>query len=126
MKPKNNKEKYRKKCKFGTQKLPKMDPKSYKKPIIKNDWKIWPTREGGALLDQGEVTHTLLKGGTLANTVNKCAADWLTVANAHAVLASPCTLKSPTHHVDALPNAANSFTSDWPDVANAHAVLAMS
>ena len=97
-----------------------------KNPILKNDWKICPKKEGQGFLEQVEVRHATLKGGTLANAANTCSSDELAVANAHAVLASPCTLKSPTHHVAALPHAANSCTLDWPNVANAHAVLARS
>ena len=45
-------------------------------PILKNDLKICPKKEGGALLEQGEVTHTLLKGGTAASSFNSRSSFW--------------------------------------------------
>ena len=65
-----------------------------KNPILKKDWKICPKKEGRGILDQVEVRHATLKGGTLANALNNSASDWAAIANAHAVLASACTLKS--------------------------------
>ena len=73
---------------------------------------------------QGKVAHATLKGGTLANTVNSDASNWPAVANAHAVLANFCGLKSPTRRSAALANAVNSVVSGWLAIANAQTVLA--
>ena len=35
-----------------------------KNPILKNDWKICPKKEGQGFLEQVEVRHATLKGGT--------------------------------------------------------------
>ena len=64
-------------------------------------------------MEQVEVAHATLKGGTLANTANSCASYWHAIANAHAVLASSCGSKSPAHrYAAALANAMNSCTSE--------------
>ena len=97
-----------------------------KNPILKNDWKICPKKEGQGFLEQVEVRHATLKGGTLANAANSCASCSLAIANAHAVLARCCTLKLPRCSSATLANAANSCASCWLAVANAHAVLARS
>ena len=68
--------------------------------------------------------HT--KGGTLSNTVSSCTFSWPTVANAHAVLARFCELKSLMRLSAAVANVANKDTSLWLAVANVHAVLARS
>ena len=71
-----------------------------------------------------EVTHATPKGRTVANAANSDASLWHAVANAHAVLASSCGMKSPMHRCAAVANAANNDSSFWLAVANAHAVLA--
>jgi len=62
----------------------------------------------------------------LANTRNNSAPGWPAFANAHAVLASSCELKSHTRRSTAIANVMNSFASDYPSFANAQAVLARS
>ena len=62
----------------------------------------------------------------LANVVKSCASAWSNAANAHAVLARFCGLKSPTCRSASFAKATNSRASAWPNVANAHAVLASS
>ena len=56
-----------------------------------------------------KVAQPTLKGGTLANAANSCASCWLAVANAHAVLAMPCSSKSPRRSSATLANAANTY-----------------
>ena len=56
-----------------------------------------------------EVAHATLKGGTaLANIANSCASGYPAVAEAHAVLARPCVLKSAMQRSAALANIMNS------------------
>ena len=75
-----------------------------------------------------EIAHATLKGGTPAKVVNSCTSNRsiIATANAHAVFASSCALKSPTRCSTALTNIVNSYASAWPTVANAHAALVRS
>ena len=63
MKPKNDKEKYRKKSKSGAQKPPKMKSKIQKNPIKKKIGNMSNKGRGGTL-GQVEIAHATLKGGT--------------------------------------------------------------
>ena len=65
----------------------------------------------------------------VANAANSDASFWpavATVANAHAVLARFCALKSTMLRFAALAKVVNSCVSSYPAVAKAHAELARS
>ena len=67
IKPKNDEEKYRNNSNFGSQKPPKMRSTINQNPILKIPQKYVQQKRDGdtrALLEQVEVTHTTLKGGT--------------------------------------------------------------
>eukprot|EP00964_Phaeocystis_antarctica_P048507 scaffold28083_cov58-Phaeocystis_antarctica.AAC.2 len=55
---------------------------------------------------------------------SSAGAGWPAVANAHAVLASPCGVKSRSRGAAATAIASSSAGAAWAAVANAHAVLA--
>ena len=78
------------------QSLRKLGPKSKKSYLKKWSKKVCKKGRTGAREHQ-EVAHATLKGGTAANAANSNASFWPAFTNAHAVLASPCGLKSPMH-----------------------------
>jgi len=64
--------------------------------------------------------------GTAAAAIasSSAGAVWSAVANAHAVLASPCGMNSRSRGTAAAAIASSSAGAAWSAVANAHAVLA--
>ena len=72
----------------------------------------------------GEALRPPTSSAAVANAAKSFTCDCFTVANAHAVLASSCTLSPPTRRFVALANAKKSFSSGYSTVANAQAVFA--